>query len=67
MKDILINFWLIWARTIDHRVGLSDDQKPEIPNLKMKYAHVSLMLRTLIVLINFITCGFIIANVIHHW
>jgi len=67
MKRILNKLWLIWSRTIDHRVGLTDDQKPEIPNLKVRDANISLIIRTLIVLVNFITCGFIIANVIRHW
>jgi len=59
--------WLIWARTIDHRIGFTDEEKPAIPTLKVRDANVSLVLRTLIVLVNFITCGFIIANVIRHW
>jgi len=67
VKHFLIKFWLIWARTIDHRVGMTDECKPEIPTLKVRDANISLFIRTLIVLINFITCGFIIANVIRHW
>jgi len=67
MKHFLVKIWLIWARTIDHRVGMTDDERPDIPNLKVRDANISLIVRTLIVLVNFITCGFIIANVIHHW
>ena len=67
MKRVFTKIWLIWARTIDHRVGMTDECKPEIPTLKVRDANISLIIRTLIVLINFITCGFIIANVIHHW
>jgi len=67
MKQFLIKIWLIWARTIDHRVGMTDQCKPEIPTLRVRDANISLIIRTLIVLINFITCGFIIANVIRHW
>jgi len=59
--------WLIWARAVDHRVGLTDEEKPDVPNLKVRDANISLIIRTLIVLVNFITCGFIIANAIHHW
>lgn len=67
MKKLLTKIWLIWSRTIDHRVGFNDNDKPKIPNLKVRDANISLIIRTLIVLINFITCGFIIANVIRHW
>jgi len=67
VKRVFTKIWLIWSRTIDHRVGLTDNDKPKIPNLKVRDANISLIIRTLIVLINFITCGFIIANVIRHW
>ena len=67
MKHFLVKIWLIWARTIDHRGGMTDDERPDIPNLKVRDANISLIVRTLIVLVNFITCGFIIANAIHHW
>ena len=59
--------WLIWARTVDHRVGKTDDDEPDIPILTQKEARVSLMLRSFIILLNVITCFFIIANVIRHW
>jgi hypothetical protein len=59
--------WLIWSRAVDHRIGLTDECKPDVPTLKVRDANVSLLIRTLIVLVNFITCGFIIANAIHHW
>lgn len=67
MNKLLHKVWLIWSRTIDHRVGFSDEDKPTIPNLKVRDANISLIIRTLIVLVNFITCGFIIANCIRHW
>ncbi len=59
--------WLIWARTVDHRIGKTDDDKPDIPILRNDDASISLAIRTLIVILNVITCGFIIANVIRHW
>ena len=61
------NFWLVWARTLDHRVGKTDEDQPDIPILSLKQARVSLILRTLIVVINIITCGFIVANIIKNW
>jgi hypothetical protein len=59
--------WLIWARTLDHRVGKTDEDEPDIPILSLKEARYSLILRTIIVVLNMVTCGFIIANVIKHW
>lgn len=64
---MLKKFWLIWARTLDHRVGRTDDDEPDIPILSLKDAQFSLILRTIIVVLNMITCLFIIANIIKHW
>lgn len=64
---MLRRLWLIWSRTVDHRIGKTDDDEPDIPILSLKQANVSLILRTIIVIINVITCFFIIANVIRHW
>ena len=60
-------FWLIWARTLDHRVGKTDGDQPDIPILSLKEARISLILRTIIILTNMITCGFIVANIIKNW
>lgn len=60
-------FFLTLARTIDHRVGHTDDCKPDIPVLPMKYALASFFMRFIIVLINFVTCSIVIASIIHHW
>ncbi len=59
--------WLIWARTLDHRVGKTDEDQPDIPILSLREARFSLILRTIIVVLNIVTCLFIIANVIRHW
>ena len=59
--------WLIWCRTVDHRIGKTNDDEPDIPILTLKQAQISLVLRTFIILVNVITCMMIIANVIHHW
>ena len=61
------NFWLIWSRTLDHRVGRTNEDQPDIPILSLKQARVSLILRTIIVVLNMVTCFFIIANVIKNW
>jgi len=59
--------WLIWARTLDHRVGRTDNDQPDIPILSLKDAQLSLILRTIIVVLNMVTCLFIIANIIKNW
>jgi hypothetical protein len=60
-------FFLTLARTIDHRVGVTDECKPDVPVLPVNYALASFILRFTIVLVNFITCAFVIVNIIHHW
>ena len=64
---MLHRLWLIWSRAIDHRVGLTDEDKPGVPILKVRDANISLCIRTAIVLVNFITCASIVANIIHKW
>ena len=59
--------WLIWCRTVDHRIGKTDDDEPQIPILSLEQANVSLIFRTTIIIINVITCIFIVANIIHKW
>ena len=59
--------WLIWCRTVDHRIGKTNDDEPDIPILTLKQAQISLFLRTFIILVNVFTCMMIIANVIHDW
>ena len=59
--------WLIWARTLDHRVGKTDQDQPDIPILSLGEARISLILRTIIVVINITTCMFIVANIIKKW
>lgn len=66
-ESCIYRFFLILARTIDHRVGKTDSDAPDIPVLTMQEALISFFIKFIIVLVNFITCGFIIANVIHHW
>ena len=63
MKKLL----LIWARTLDHRVGKTDEDQPDIPILSLGEARISLILRTIIIFVNITTCFFIIANIIKNW
>lgn len=58
---------LILARAIDHRVGNNDYDAPDIPILTQAEAWTAFWLKFTIILVNFITCSFIIVNIIHHW
>jgi hypothetical protein len=64
---VIKKLWLIWCRTVDHRIGKTDEDEPNIPILSLKQAQISLFLRTLIIVVNLITCFFIMANIIHKW
>lgn len=66
-KLVSHKFVLFLARTMDYRIGTNDDDKPEVPILPVEMALLSLAIRFVIVLVNFITCGFVIANILHHW
>lgn len=58
---------LILARAIDHRVGKTDEDAPDVPILTQIEAWTAFWIKLSIILINFITCGFIVANIICHW
>ena len=58
---------LILARAIDHRVGNDDYDAPNIPILTQYEAWTAFTIKLVIILVNFITCGFIIANTMRHW
>ena len=58
---------LILARAIDHRVGKNDEDAPNVPILTQPEALTAFWIKLSIILINFITCGFIVANIIYHW
>lgn len=57
----------IWARATGHLMGESDHDRPDVPILTIREARWALFFKTSWVIIHVITCGFIIANVIHHW
>ena len=60
-------FFLVLARTIDHRVGKTDTDLPDIPILTMQEALISFAIKFFIVLVNFVTCAFVISSIIRHW
>jgi len=49
--------WTIWKYTIG---SFSDEKTAE-------YDNIVAVLRTAIVLVNFTTCFFIMANIVHNW
>ncbi len=57
----------IWARALGHYIGKTDKDMPEIPIVTMREARRVLILKTLWVILQVITCLSIIANVIRHW
>jgi len=67
MKKFCHRQLLILARAIDHRVGKDDYDAPDIPILTQTEAWTAFWIKLTIILVNFITCSFIVANVIHHW
>ena len=57
LKKLSMNrLWRIWCRTMGDKISTNQ-----------KEADVAAIIRTLFWIINLITCGFIIANAIHHW
>lgn len=60
-------FLLILARALDYRIGATDADKPDLPVLRREEALIAFLVKFLIVTVNFITCGFVIASVIRHW
>jgi hypothetical protein len=68
MRRELRGRWvLVLARALDHRIGRTDEDKPDLPVLTLEEAMVSFYLRLFIVTLNVATCLSVIANVIRHW
>jgi len=67
MKKIHGRWILVLARALDHRIGRTDDEKPELPVLTLEEAMVSFYLRLFVVSLNVTTCLAVLANVIRHW
>jgi hypothetical protein len=67
MKSALYKKLLILARAVDHRVGKNDYDAPDIPILTQTEAWTAFWIKFSIMMVNLITCCFIIANVLHDW
>jgi hypothetical protein len=52
----MINLWRVWAKALGEKSGASNREADYIA-----------IVRSVIVVLNFITCLFIIAGVIHNW
>jgi len=50
------NIWRLWAKALGEKEGTTDREADKIA-----------MIRTVIALVNFLTCFVIIAANIHHW
>ena len=47
--------------------GKTDQDEPDVPIFSLKQAQISLFLRTFLILLNGLTCIFIIINILHKW
>jgi len=60
-------FSKIWARALGHYMGQTDDDVPGIPIVSLSEARKVLVIKTMWVALQVVTCLTIIANVIRHW
>lgn len=66
-RQIRSKLIMVLARAMDHRIGVRDEDPPELPMLTVEEAMVSFSIRLVLVVVNLMTCGFVMANVIRHW
>ena len=62
-----IRWTRVWSRSFDHLIGESDHDEPTIPILTQKEARLSLVIRTVWILLHIITCLVVIIATIHKW
>ena len=59
MKDVWLvraRLWMLWAMSLGEKAS-EDSQEADLVAI----------IRTIVVLVNFITCFFIMSGVVHHW
>ena len=56
LKLSTVKLWRLWAKSLGEKAGTTD-----------KEANTIAAIRSVIVLVNFITCFFIISGVINNW
>ena len=57
----------VWARSFDHVMGETDHDEPSVPILTQIEARLSLVIRTMWVLLHIVTCLAVIIGAIHQW
>jgi len=57
----------VWARSFDHMMGETDHDEPSVPILTQIEARLSLVIRTMWVLLHIVTCLAVIIGAIHQW
>ena len=68
MKRQIESKWImILARALDHRIGMKDEDPPELPRLNVEEAMDSFAIRLVLVAVNLITCVAVLVNIIWHW
>lgn len=67
MRGELTTWEKILARALDYHIGRNDDDEPKVPVLPMKHSRKGLWMRLALQGVNWMTCFFIIAGIIHHW
>jgi len=50
------NAWRVWAKALGEKAGEDDKEADRVA-----------MVRTVLVVVNFITCFFIVANILNNW
>jgi hypothetical protein len=57
----------ILARTIDYRIGMNLNDKPDLPILTFEEIVVSFGLRIFLFILEVTTCLLVIANILRNW
>lgn len=53
---MVTSFWRLWAKALGEKASACNKESDRVA-----------LIRTVIVLVNFITCFFIMANTVRHW
>lgn len=56
MAESMKRLWRLWAKSLGEKYGSNDKEADKIA-----------VIRSIIVIVNFITCLFILAGIIHNW
>lgn len=67
MKDKIKRIIFVIARTIDYRIGMNLNDKPDLPILTFEEIVISFGLRVFLFILEVTTCLLVIANIIKNW